>query len=354
MALFIDDLRDPPEGRDYDSVARSSDAAIAIMEQDGCPGFISFDHDLGGDDTGMRVVNWMIEKDMDEPGWIPDPFDWNVHSANPIGKENINSKLLCYMKHRVFTEKKRAVIGRINALEKELMYWFDPFITRQQARLDDPDDPLIDWEVDATILAVDGNGDVLYEAIYECSIFCKEMERDLEYLNMNHNEFPLSIPPEQRELHSYLYHELTDHSKQAHIYGASKTDEIVSLAVKLSLYDQFRQQGRDIQGAIRVARGNLSAHSTTRKLLTDDTAIPEVKIAAYMFEDDPDYRPDGVLHYRDIDPVRHPGIEDPYEGVIKYFGLDYEGKMQAEVAARTEILFTDIKSSLTLSFPIQQ
>ena len=100
MALFIDDLRDPPEGEYYDSVARSSDAAIAIMEQNGCPSYISFDHDLGGEDTAMRVVNWMIKKDMDEPGWIPDPFNWDVHSANPIGKENINSKLLCYMKRR--------------------------------------------------------------------------------------------------------------------------------------------------------------------------------------------------------------------------------------------------------------
>jgi len=73
-----------------------------------------------------------------------------------------------------------------------------------------------------------------------------------------------------------------------------------------------------------------------------------------MFEDDPGFRPDDVLHYRDNDPDRHPGVEDPYEGVIKYFSLNYEGGMPAEVAARTEILFTDIKSSLTLSFPIQQ
>jgi hypothetical protein len=39
-------------------------------------------------------------------------------------------------------------------------------------------------------------------------------------------------------------------------------------------------------------------------------------------------------------------------GVIKYFGLDYGGDMPAEMAAHTELLFTDITSSLTLSFPI--
>ncbi len=111
MTMFIDDVRLPPAGIVCDAIARSSDEAIAIMEKDGCPGFISFDHDLGGDDTAMCVVNWMIEKDMDEPGWIPDPFNWNVHSANPIGKENLNSKLLCYMKNRAFTRRKRTIIS---------------------------------------------------------------------------------------------------------------------------------------------------------------------------------------------------------------------------------------------------
>jgi len=100
MSMFIDDVRSPPGQMKFNHIARSSDAAIAIMEKGGCPSYISFDHDLGGDDTAMRVVNWMIEKDMDEQGWIPDNLTWDVHSANPIGKENINSKLLCYLKHR--------------------------------------------------------------------------------------------------------------------------------------------------------------------------------------------------------------------------------------------------------------
>jgi len=257
MALFIDDLRDPPEGRYYDSVARSSDVAIAIMEQDGCPGFISFDHDLGGEDTAMRVVNWMIEKDMDEPGWIPDPFNWDVHSANPIGKENINGKLLCYMKHRVFTEKKRAVIKWINAMEKELMHLFDPVIERQHARQTDQNDPLFDWEIDVILSAVDSDGNVLYSALcFDPITYAQHADERMEFLKINSNEFPFSIPPEEREFHSELYHDLTDHSKQADIYGASKTEDIVSLVVKLTLYDQFQQQGSDIQGAIQVAREN--------------------------------------------------------------------------------------------------
>jgi len=349
MSLFIDDIRACPDR--FDHVARSSDEAIAMMERGGCPRFISFDHDLGGDDTAMRVVNWVIEKDMDAPGWIPEPFGWDVHSANPIGKQNINSKLLCYMKHRMFTEKKRAVIQRINAMEQTLMDFFDPVIERQQARLADAGDPLIDWEVVATIQALDADGEMLYEALYEQWIFCKELEdRDMEYLNSNHNDFPWSILPDQREFHGFLYHELTDHSKQACIYGASKTEEITSLRVELKLYDQFRQQETDLQQAIRVAKANLPAHAETRKLLTDVEMEPDVTIAAYMYDDDPDCRPEYAMSRKGIEPERHPGVEDPVEGVIKYFGIDAIGDMPAEMAVRTELLWTDITSSLAINF----
>jgi len=255
--MFIDDVRSPPGRVRFDHIARSSDAAIAMMEKDGCPGYISFDHDLGGDDTAMRVVNWMIERDMDEPGWIPEPFNWDVHSANPVGKENINSKLLCYMKHRAFTEKKRTVIKRINAMEKELMHLFDPVIERQHARQTDQNDPLFDWEIDVVLSAVDSDGNVLYSALcFDPITYAQHADERMEFLKINSNEFPFSIPPEEREFHSELYHDLTDHSKQADIYGASKTEDIVSLVVKLTLYDQFQQQGSDIQGAIQVAREN--------------------------------------------------------------------------------------------------
>jgi len=349
--MFIDDIRPCPDR--FDDAVRSSDEAIAMMGRDGCPRFISFDHDLGGDDTAMRVVNWMIEKDMDEPGWIPEPFNWDVHSANPVGKENINSKLLCYMKHRTCTEKKRAVIQRINAMEQTLMDFFDPVIERQQARLADAGDPLMDWEVDAPIQALDADGNMLYEALYEPGIFCKEIEdRDMEYLNSNHNEFPCSIRPDQREFHGFLYHELTDHSKQAHIYGASKTKEITSLRVALKIYDQFRQPGADLQKAIRLAKANLPAHAETRKLLTDVEVEPDVTIAAYLHDDDPDCQPEYAEMDEEIKVERHPGVEDPYEGVIKYFGIDDTGDMPTEMAARTEFLFTDIKSSLAVTFPL--
>ena len=95
MKLYIDDIRNP---KDDSFVARSSAEAIEFLQKFGCPGFISFDHDLGGDDTAMAVVNWMIEKDLDSSGdWFNKDFTFNVHSANPVGAANIEGKLDSYL-----------------------------------------------------------------------------------------------------------------------------------------------------------------------------------------------------------------------------------------------------------------
>mgnify|MGYP000555942061 CR=1 FL=1 len=56
MKLYIDDLRNPPDNTW--TVARTSAAAIkTLAEQPRLPETISFDHDLGGDDTAVGVVN---------------------------------------------------------------------------------------------------------------------------------------------------------------------------------------------------------------------------------------------------------------------------------------------------------
>jgi hypothetical protein len=70
------------------------------MEYNGCPEFFSFDHDLGGEDTAMVVVKWMVEKELDNPGWIPEDFRFNVHSANVCGAANIEGYLNAYLKTR--------------------------------------------------------------------------------------------------------------------------------------------------------------------------------------------------------------------------------------------------------------
>jgi len=99
MRLYIDDIRDPKG--EFDAVMRNSEQAIRWMKIYGCPDFISFDHDLGGDDTAMVVVKWMVERDLDENGdFIPYDFTFFVHSANPVGAANISGYLNAYMKTR--------------------------------------------------------------------------------------------------------------------------------------------------------------------------------------------------------------------------------------------------------------
>lgn len=81
--MFIDDERNPPIG-DW-VVVRSSDQAIKFVQENGPPAFISFDHDLGGDDTTMVFLKKLVDI-WDDTDLIP---DYQVHSANPVGSKNI-------------------------------------------------------------------------------------------------------------------------------------------------------------------------------------------------------------------------------------------------------------------------
>ena len=107
FSMFIDDERFPPEkwpSQHPLMLARSSADAICLMQIHGCPAFISFDHDLGGEDTAMKIVNWMINQDMDTRHYglvfIPVYFSFAVHSQNPVGAKNITELLNRYLAFR--------------------------------------------------------------------------------------------------------------------------------------------------------------------------------------------------------------------------------------------------------------
>lgn len=89
--MYIDDLRTPDI--DYDIIVRSSDEAIKCIKEHGMPSFISFDHDLGGGDTSMKVVNFIVESLLDDDFSMEVDFDFKIHSANPIGAANIDTKM---------------------------------------------------------------------------------------------------------------------------------------------------------------------------------------------------------------------------------------------------------------------
>ena len=85
--LYIDDLRNPPADRDW-VVCRSSQEALDLIMEIGMPSFISFDHDLGGEDTTMIFLRRLVNEVWDGQTVIP---DYQIHSANPVGVENIRS-----------------------------------------------------------------------------------------------------------------------------------------------------------------------------------------------------------------------------------------------------------------------
>jgi len=91
--LWLDDqCRDPeaphrltPEGY----VGFSSAAgALGYIAEEGLPALMDLDHDLGfNNPTGMDFLKVLAER-------FPDKVPiWNVHSANPVGKANMESFL---------------------------------------------------------------------------------------------------------------------------------------------------------------------------------------------------------------------------------------------------------------------
>src|SRR5262245_26441660 len=88
MRLWIDDYRAAPEGWLW---AKTSADALALLQEHGDRiEEVSFDHDLGGDDTTMPVADWIAK--MAWLGRMPPP-KWSVHSANPVGRENLKRTL---------------------------------------------------------------------------------------------------------------------------------------------------------------------------------------------------------------------------------------------------------------------
>lgn len=86
--LWLDDERPClyPESEGW-VIARSSDEAKTLVLRHGPPVEMSLDHDLGGDDTSMVFVKWLSDNHFDT---LP---EWQIHSANVVGAENLKSYL---------------------------------------------------------------------------------------------------------------------------------------------------------------------------------------------------------------------------------------------------------------------
>ncbi len=94
--LYLDDIRTPKTEEPW-VIVRDYASFCSVIFQFGFPNYISFDHDLGQEKTGYdcaKVLQLIIEQ---EKMAIPKDFDFNVHSANPIGAKNIE----CFMNNLI-------------------------------------------------------------------------------------------------------------------------------------------------------------------------------------------------------------------------------------------------------------
>lgn len=92
--LYLDDLRPTPNG--FERVY-TYEEFVKFISENGLPDFISFDHDLGEGKTGYDCAKWLVEYCLDNNLSLP---EYDSHSQNPIGKENILTLLGNYKKFR--------------------------------------------------------------------------------------------------------------------------------------------------------------------------------------------------------------------------------------------------------------
>lgn len=93
IKLFLDDERWCKED---EILVKDYRQFTYFVKTFGLPDFISFDHDLGLEESGYDCAKWLVNYCLDNNFRLP-KFD--VHSQNPIGKENILSLLQNFEKN---------------------------------------------------------------------------------------------------------------------------------------------------------------------------------------------------------------------------------------------------------------
>lgn len=104
--LFLDDIRNvdlvfPHLGNSDFVIVRSYKAFLEQVVKFGLPEFISFDNDLGEDERhkvlpdGYDCAKWLVY----ESGLDLSSLKFQVHSANPVAKKQIEGLLNNYIKH---------------------------------------------------------------------------------------------------------------------------------------------------------------------------------------------------------------------------------------------------------------
>lgn len=96
VKIWLDDIRDKPEEFDV-SVGSEIETIILLRNLKNIDVFISFDHDLGLENGSGYGVACFIEANPDLVRLV----GFDVHSANPVGRRNIEQALRKYKKIKI-------------------------------------------------------------------------------------------------------------------------------------------------------------------------------------------------------------------------------------------------------------
>lgn len=90
--LWIDNLRTPPPGWLWVKTSHEAIVALSVMDVQE----VSFDYDLGGGDTTLRVILWLCEQQERYGRTYLFPAVCRVHADNPGDRDWIASALNRY------------------------------------------------------------------------------------------------------------------------------------------------------------------------------------------------------------------------------------------------------------------
>lgn len=105
--LWLDDIRNPLEDGwlVFSPIEQPFEVIWVKNHQDfidwinvyGLPDAICFDHDLGEDKTGFDCTKFLVDYCIDNDKDLP---LYNIQSANPVGKDNIDGLLKNFIRFR--------------------------------------------------------------------------------------------------------------------------------------------------------------------------------------------------------------------------------------------------------------
>lgn len=92
MKIFLDDdpIRDSWVDHTW-TICRTAQEVMLLLAQNRCE-LLSLDHDLGEKFTGYDLCSW-IEAEAAYGSWDLVPAAFEIHSANPVGRKNMQAAI---------------------------------------------------------------------------------------------------------------------------------------------------------------------------------------------------------------------------------------------------------------------